>query len=63
MSLQIIQIPTTLLTELKQYLKEQADRGDFEAQIILSKIEQQESYQNYGNAEAIAPPSDVKLGC
>lgn len=33
-------IPTPLTDELKLYLKQQADKGDLEAQTLLSQIEQ-----------------------
>jgi hypothetical protein len=58
-------IPTTLVNELKLYLKQQANKGDLEAQILLSQIEQVADSLSEPVQQAMdVPPSEgIGLGC
>ncbi|NEQ20742.1 MAG: hypothetical protein F6K28_16215 [Microcoleus sp. SIO2G3] len=58
-------IPTNLAEELKRYLKQQANKGDLEAQTLLAQIEQAASSPSLVKQQAMdIPASDgIELGC
>ncbi|MEC4983085.1 MAG: hypothetical protein SAJ37_19545 [Oscillatoria sp. PMC 1068.18] len=57
-------IPDTLVAEIKAYLHKQADEGDLEAQTFLAKLEKVENLsQETTDQEMLSQPQKQALGC
>ncbi|MBZ8181404.1 hypothetical protein [Oscillatoria salina] len=57
-------IPDTIVAEIKAYLHKQADRGDLEAQTLLAQLEQVDNFsQETATREMLSPPPEKALGC
>ena len=58
-------IPTNIAEELKRYLKQQANKGDLEAQTLLAQIEQAASSPSLVGQQAMDVPAfdGMDLGC
>jgi hypothetical protein len=58
-------IPTNLVEELKLYLKQQANNGDFEAQALLLQLQQIATPlpATVQQATDATPPESLGLGC
>ncbi|GAB4201364.1 MAG: hypothetical protein Fur006_53710 [Coleofasciculaceae cyanobacterium] len=58
-------IPTNLAEELKLYLKQQANNGDFEAQALLLQLQQVATPlpATVQQPMDVTPPESQSLGC
>jgi hypothetical protein len=58
-------ISTNLANEIKLYLKQQANKGDLEAQTLLAQIEQSATSQLATVQQGIdvSLPDGIELGC
>jgi hypothetical protein len=61
----IMNISTNLADEIKLYLKQQANKGDLEAQTLLAQIEQSATSQLATVQQGIdvSLPDGIELGC
>lgn len=67
-----MQLPTTLAEQIKGYLKQQAQKGDFEAQALSTQLEQIDSQAVMTRFSVLSPmeqemitlpPDDQQLKC
>ncbi|MBE9127841.1 MULTISPECIES: hypothetical protein [unclassified Coleofasciculus] len=58
-------VPDTLVNQLKLYLKHRADNGDLEAKTLLTQIEQLTTAPTLIQMQAmdILPPEGFDMGC